>query len=69
MPSVISIDTQSAKPAPMIGELRGLDANKKVNGRKRTFVVDSQERLWVAHVDAANQADGALGESLVVAIL
>ena len=45
LPSAVSIDTQSVKLAPMIGELRGLDANKKVNGRKRTFVVDTQGRL------------------------
>ena len=69
LPSVISIDTQLVKLAPTIGELRGLDANKKVNGRKGTFVVDTQGRLWAADVAAANQADGALGESLVVAIL
>ena len=30
-PSAISIDTQSVKLAPMIGEWRGLDAHKKVN--------------------------------------
>ncbi|MFD2934125.1 IS5 family transposase [Spirosoma flavum] len=69
LPSVASIDTQSVKLAPMIGEWRGLDANKKVNGRKRTFVVDTQGRLWVADVDAANWADGSLGKALVVAIL
>jgi transposase len=69
LPSATSIDTQSVKLAPMIGELRGLDANKKINGRKRTFVVDTQGRLWVAHVDAANRADGSLGEALVIAIL
>ncbi|MCC5612719.1 hypothetical protein LC612_40030 [Nostoc sp. CHAB 5834] len=38
-------------------------------GRKRTFVVDTQGRLWVADVDAANRADGSLGKALVVAIL
>lgn len=69
LPSAVSIDTQSVKLAPTIGEWRGLDANKKVNGRKRTFVVDTQGRLWVVDVDAANRADGSLGEALVVAIL
>lgn len=69
LPSVTSIDTQSVKLAPMIGEWRGLDAHKKVNGRKRTFVVDTQGRLWVANVAAANRADGSLGKDLVVAIL
>jgi len=37
--------------------------------QKRTFVVDTQGRLWVADVDAANQADGSLGKALVVVIL
>jgi hypothetical protein len=69
LPSAASIDTQSIKLAPMIGEWRGLDAHKKVNGRKRTFVVDTQGRLWVADVDAANRADGSLGKALIVAIL
>ncbi len=36
----------------MSGEYRGLDAQKCVNGRKRTFVVDTQGRLWLADVDA-----------------
>ncbi|GAB3570566.1 hypothetical protein GCM10027578_27030 [Spirosoma luteolum] len=37
-----------------------MDAHKRVNGRKRTFVVDTQGRLWLADVDAANRADGTL---------
>ncbi len=69
LPSAVSIDTQSVKLSPMICEFRGLDANKKVNGRKRTFVVDPQGRLWAADVDAANQADSALGVPLVQTIL
>jgi transposase len=32
-------------------------------------VVDTQGRLWVANVDAANRADGSLGQTLVVSIL
>lgn len=46
----------------------GGDPNKRVNGRKRTFVVDIQGRLWV-DVDTADQADGSLGKALIVAIL
>jgi transposase len=42
----------------MIWEVRGSDANKKVNGRKRQVLVDSEGRIWFAHVHAANQADG-----------
>ena len=69
IPSALAIDTQSVKSASMICECRGLDANKKVNGRKRTFVVDTQGSLWVAGVDAANQADGNLAVFLVSGIL
>jgi transposase len=53
----------------MIREFRGIDPSKRVNGRKRTFVVDTQGRLWVADVGAANEADGALAVPLVKSIL
>ena len=68
-PSALCIDSQSVKLSPMICACRGLDPNKRVNGRKRTFVVDTQGRLWVADVDAANRADGSLGKALIGAIL
>jgi len=38
-------------------------------GRKRQFVVDTEGRLWVAHVHAANEADGPIGCTLVSSIL
>ncbi len=38
-------------------------------GRKRTYVVDTQGRLWVADVDAANAHDGTLAVPLIVSIL
>lgn len=44
-PSALCIYSQSVKLAPFIGEYRGLDANKRVNGRKRQLVVDTQGRL------------------------
>jgi transposase len=69
LPSALCIDTQSVKLAPMVCEFRGNDAHKLVNGRKRTFVVDTQGRLWVADVDAANRADGSLAVPLVAGIL
>lgn len=53
----------------MIGKFRGNDAHKLVNCRKRTFVVDTQGRLWVADVDAANRADGTLAVPLVADML
>ena len=57
-PSALSIDSQSVKLAPFICEYRGLDANKRVNGRKRQLAVDTQGRLWAADVHAANEGDG-----------
>jgi transposase len=68
-PSLVCIDSQSIKLGPMICEERGLDPNKRINGRKRQFVVDTQGRLWVAHVHSANQADGSAGCTLVGDIL
>ena len=53
LPSALCMDTQSIKLAPMVCQFRGNDAHKLVDGRKRTFVVDTQGRLWVADVDAA----------------
>ena len=57
-PSAFCIDSQSVKLAPMIYENRGIDAHKKVNGRKRQLLVDTGGRIWFAHVHAANEADG-----------
>ena len=62
MPSVLCIDSQSVKLAPRACEHRGKDAHKRVNGRKRHFLVDTVGRLWAALVTAANVLDsrGAL---------
>lgn len=68
-PSVLCIDSQSVKLAPMIYEHRGRDAHKLVNGRKRTLVVDTQGRLWVADVASATGADGPLAVPLVGSIV
>lgn len=57
-PSALCIDSQSVKLAPFICEFRGLDPHKRVNGRKRQLVVDTQGRLWAADVHAANAHDG-----------
>lgn len=52
----------------MTGAWQGLHTSKKVDGLKRTFVVDTQGRLWLADVDAANQTDGLclLGKDVIV---
>lgn len=64
-PSLMCIDSQSVKLAPMIFEDRGIDANKKVNGRKRQFLVDSDGRLWRVLVHAANLHDGVASCSIL----
>ena len=78
-PSVFCVDSQSrsadaVKLTPMICEYRGLDPHKKVNSgptgrRKRQLLVDTDGRLWAAHVHAANDADGPASLVLVSAIL
>ncbi len=68
-PSVLCIDAQSVKLNSMICEYRGTDANKRVNGRKREFVVDTDGRLWIADVHAANEAEGPAAVSLIGSIL
>lgn len=64
-PSLLCIDSQSVKLAPMIYEERGIDANKKVNGRKRQFLVDSGGRTMRVKVHPANVADGYGGIPLL----
>jgi transposase len=61
LPSLMCIDSQSVKLAPLIAERRGMDANKKVNGRKRQAAVDTLGLLWAIDVHAAHQADSRLG--------
>lgn len=53
----------------MICEYRGLDTHKRVNGRKRQLVVDTQGRLWAVDVHAAHQADGPAAVPLIGTIL
>jgi transposase len=68
-PSLLCIDSQSVKLSPMICEYRGFDAYKRVNGRKRQLVVDTQGRLWAAHVHAAGDSDGSAAIPLIRDIL
>jgi hypothetical protein len=68
-PSRLCNDSQSAKLSPMIFEKRGIDANKKVNGCKRQLLVDTDGRIWFAHVHAANEPDVVVALSLSVDIL
>jgi hypothetical protein len=49
----------------MIYEDRGIDGNKKINGRKRQILVDVVGRIWKAKVHAAHQHDGVEGIGLL----
>lgn len=61
-PSAVIIDCQSV-PITRSGGLCGFDGNKKVNGRKRHIVADTQGWTWAVKVHAANEHESqhALG--------
>ena len=64
-PSLALIDSQSILLAPMIGRQRGVDGNKKVNGRKRHILTDVYGRIYGAKSHAANLHDSPQGVSLL----
>ncbi|WP_223827603.1 IS5 family transposase [Hymenobacter armeniacus] len=57
-PSLVCVDSQSAKLAPRIFEHRGTDGGKHVNGRKRQIITDVEGRIFACYVHAANGHDG-----------
>lgn len=59
-PSAAIIDTQTVKTTEAGGE-RGYDGNKKINGRKRHILVDTEGNLLavVSHSAAMQDRDGA----------
>ena len=60
-PSLLAIDSQSVKIMQFIKEETGLDANKKINGRKRSITVDRLGLPWSVAVTAANVSDNEAG--------
>lgn len=60
-PSVGMIDSQSVKVTKISGECRGIDGGKKIKGRKRHIVTDSQGLLLGLVVHAANEHDSRSG--------
>jgi transposase len=65
LPSLGLVDSQSIKLLPTFFESRGLDGNKKVNGRKRHILVDVLGRIYACHVHAANLHDSPQGVNLL----
>jgi putative transposase len=63
-PSANTIDSQSVKIAPFIPDDKGIDGNKKINGRKRHIITDTLGLIIGVMVTAANLHDGTVGCSL-----
>lgn len=64
-PSLLAIDNQSVKIMQFIGEETGIDANKKINGRKRSIAVDRLGLPWALAVTGANVSDNEAGRLVV----
>jgi transposase len=60
-PSANTIDSQSVKIAPFIPDHKGIDGNKKINGRKRHVITDTLGLIIAVIVTAANKHDGITG--------
>jgi transposase len=64
-PSLLCIDSQSVKSVPFVNEDKGIDGNKRVNGRKRHLIVDTLGLVWGVVVHGAHIADGVKAHELV----
>src|SRR5579863_3023743 len=66
-PSAGVVDSQSVK-APAPGATRGYDAGKKIVGRKRHIVVDTDGRLLMVNLTTADISDSAGAQAILEAI-
>jgi transposase len=65
MPSLALVDAQSVKLTPRLAQQRGLDAHKRINGRKRQVLCDTGRRIWRVVVHAANGHDSRGAQPLL----
>ena len=59
------IDSQSVKGGPFVGKDKGIDGNKRINGRKRHILTDTLGLVWGVVVHAANETDGKTASKVV----
>lgn len=64
-PSMLCIDSQSIKSVPFVDMDKGIDGNKKINGRKRHLIVDTLGLVWGVVVHAADIHDSQKAHLLV----
>lgn len=67
-PSLMIIDSQSAQTTEA-GGVRGLDAGKKVKGRKRHIIVDTLGLIWAVVVHPADIQDAQGGRLVLLKLL
>jgi putative transposase len=67
-PSVGLIDSQSVKTTRIGGEARGYDGGKKIKGRKRHIITDTNGWLLSVVVHAANKHDSQTGFEVIEAL-
>jgi putative transposase len=67
-PSLMIIDSQSVQTTEA-GGVRGLDAGKKVKGRKRHIIVDTAGLIWAVVVHPANIQDAQGGRLVLLKLL
>ena len=64
-PSAAVIDSQSIKTSAVRGPEKGIDMGKRIWGRKRNLLVDSQGDLMEVKVTAASASDLSAGKKLL----